>query len=315
MQELIQRARDLIGRGELEEALKALSVLLPEQWGGMADAFLQLKGEYANLEDDRLFGRITRDDSSTKYMQLTSRFLSMLNRLENPPPSSPPVPPPSSVRKILFLAANPFNTGRLRLDIELREIEESLRLAQRRDQFAFHSRMAVRARDLRNSLLEELPQIVHFSGHGVSLSASEAESSRLRDLMLEHDDPNVPSGLSGGLILQDSRDDDGYRVVRAEALGSLFGLLSEDAGSNIECVILSACYSANQADAIKPHVPYVIGMSHRIPDETAITFSQAFYDALGTGRDIPFAFRFAKNALVMDDLPGADLPILISRDS
>jgi hypothetical protein len=38
-------------------------------------------------------------------------------------------------RKILFLAANPKNTSRLRLDEEVREIDDGLTRAKRRDQF------------------------------------------------------------------------------------------------------------------------------------------------------------------------------------
>ena len=38
-------------------------------------------------------------------------------------------------QKILFLAANPKNTGRLRLEQELRDIADGLQRAQKRDQF------------------------------------------------------------------------------------------------------------------------------------------------------------------------------------
>jgi hypothetical protein len=70
------------------------------------------------------------------------------------------------VRKILFLAANPIGTGRLRLDEEVRGIDEGLRLAQHRQDFELVHRWAVRPKDIRQALLEENPAIIHFSGHG-----------------------------------------------------------------------------------------------------------------------------------------------------
>jgi len=74
-----------------------------------------------------------------------------------------PQPP---IRRILILAANPTDTGRLRLDAEVREIQEGLKRSAGRDCFEITSRWAVRTDDLRRALLEHEPHIVHFSGHG-----------------------------------------------------------------------------------------------------------------------------------------------------
>ena len=67
---------------------------------------------------------------------------------------------------ILFLAANPSDEARIRVDREVREIEQRLRLSRYRDRIALHQRHAVRRSDLSQALLETEPQIVHFSGHG-----------------------------------------------------------------------------------------------------------------------------------------------------
>jgi CHAT domain-containing protein len=72
---------------------------------------------------------------------------------------------------ILIVSANPKDTSKLRLDEEAREIEEGLQRSQRRGQFKVKSKWALRARDLRRALLDEQPNIVHFSGHG-ALKAS-----------------------------------------------------------------------------------------------------------------------------------------------
>ena len=68
--------------------------------------------------------------------------------------------------KILILAANPKDTSRLRLDEEVREIENGLQRAQHRENFEVKQKWAVRVQDIRRAMLDVQPNIVHFSGHG-----------------------------------------------------------------------------------------------------------------------------------------------------
>jgi len=69
-------------------------------------------------------------------------------------------------KTILILAANPKNTPRLRLDQEVREIDNGLQRAQRRDEFILKQVWAVRRSDFRRAMLDLKPNIVHFCGHG-----------------------------------------------------------------------------------------------------------------------------------------------------
>jgi hypothetical protein len=98
--------------------------------------------------------------------------------------------------------------------------------------------------------------------------------------------------------------------VPFDALADLFGLCRE----HVECVILNACRSEAQAEAIGEHIPYVIGMNSGINDRAAIEFAVGFYDALGAGRQIEEAFQFAKNAIALQGVTGAHTPVLIRRD-
>jgi hypothetical protein len=174
------------------------------------------------------------------------------------------------VKKILVLSSNPTNTSRLQLDKEIREIDESLRRANKRSEFKIDQRQAVRAEDLRRALLDVEPNIVHFSGHGTEIA---------------------------GIVLEDEH---GYaRLVSIEALASLFKLCA----THVECVFLNACYSATQADAIAEHIDYVIGMNQAIGDAAAIKFSMGFYDALGAGKSIETAFEFGCNAIQLEGIP------------
>ncbi|MEH1844702.1 MAG: hypothetical protein V7L25_06775 [Nostoc sp.] len=56
-----------------------------------------------------------------------------------------------TVKKILILAVNPVNTSRLRLDVEVREIDAGLQRAKKRDQFKLEQKWAVRSRHSQRS--------------------------------------------------------------------------------------------------------------------------------------------------------------------
>jgi hypothetical protein len=180
-------------------------------------------------------------------------------------------------RKILFVASNPTDTPQLRLDKEVREIEEGLRRSNERDRFTLIKISAARAEDLRRSLLDQSPQLVHFAGHG---------------------------GGTNGIALENAEGR--AQQVPNDALADLFGLCSD----HLECVILNACYSDIQAAEIVKHIPYVVGMSAEISDDSAIEFAVAFYDALGAGRPIEAAYRFGCNAINMKGIPEHLTPIL-----
>ena len=183
--------------------------------------------------------------------------------------------------KILFLTSNPSDTSRLRIDKEARDIEEGLRRANQRDSFDFEVRLATRPRDLSRAILDINPQILHFSGHG------ETE----------------------GIVLED--EDGTSKIVTTEAISGLFNLFSD----TIHCVILNSCYSISQAQEISKYILFVIGMSKAIPDSTAITFATSFYDAIGAGRDIEFAFNFGVSNIILEGLKGNEIPVLIRKNN
>src|SRR5581483_5225541 len=76
----------------------------------------------------------------------------------------------SSSINILFLASNPRDTIPLRLDEEMRSIDQALLMAEFRDAFAIQQQWAVRRTELSQHLLRYSPNIVHFSGHGSTAS-------------------------------------------------------------------------------------------------------------------------------------------------
>jgi hypothetical protein len=181
------------------------------------------------------------------------------------------------ITKILILAANPTSTNKLRLDEEVREIMEGLRRSKAREQFAVESRWAVRPDDIRRAILDFEPQIIHFSGHGKA---------------------------EGELIFEDVAGN--AEPVSSEALAGLFELFADQVG----CVLLNACYSHKQADAIAEHINYVIGMKQAIGDEAAIKYAIGFYDALGAGRTIEIAHKFGVNAIQLEGIAEEQTPTI-----
>jgi hypothetical protein len=186
-----------------------------------------------------------------------------------------------AVKKILFLAANPQATSRLGLDTEATEIRQGLERSKGRERFEIVTRWAVDAEELRRSLLDIEPHIVHFSGHGAG---------------------------ADGLVLH--ADEGKAKLASSEALANLFSLFAD-----IECVLLNACYSQVQAEAIYQHVNCVIGMNKAMGDRAAITFAVGFYDALGAGRAYDIAYKFGCSAIDFEDVVQSVTPVLLARHS
>ena len=185
--------------------------------------------------------------------------------------------------KILILTANPQipDYDPLRLDAEVRQIEEALRRSRHRDRFEIATKLAVRTTDLRRALLDNRPQIVHFSGHGTR---------------------------EQGLVLED--DAGKMQLVSTEALGRLFGIFETGA---IECVLLNACYLEVQATVIHQSVDCVIGMNQPIGDKAAVQFAEGFYDALGADSLYDEAFRIGCSAIDLDSSSEYEKPVLKYR--
>ncbi len=184
------------------------------------------------------------------------------------------------MKKILILSANPKDTNKLRLDEEVREIQAALKRANNREQFEIVTEWAVRVDDLRRALLDHEPTIVHFCGHGAG---------------------------SNGLALENNFGQ--VQLVSTESLAKLFKLFK----NTVECVLLNACYSEAQAEAIYQHIDYVIGMNRAIGDRAAIEFAVGFYDALGAGRTYEDCFEIGCASVDLEGIPESETPVLKAR--
>jgi len=236
----------------------AKSKKTPNQSGGV-----NISGSTVNVQGD-VIGR----DKVTKHISGASAR----TKKDSQGQSSNPI-------KILFLAANPQDSVRLRLDEEIRGIKQALLQAEFRDKFAIEQEWAVRVTDLQGHLLRHQPDIIHFSGHGSAASE---------------------------IILEDKTGES--QTVPTRALEQLFAVLKD----NIRCVVLNACYSERQAQAIAKHIDCVIGMSKAIGDEAAINFAVSFYQALGYGKNVKTAFDLGCVQIDMQSLNEQDTPKLLA---
>jgi hypothetical protein len=198
-------------------------------------------------------------------------------------------PSPRSLMKkqtILFLAANPSGTDPRALDREARAIQTELERSGFRDCFELVTRWAAEPLDLLRELRRLKPTVVHFSGHGATGAAG---------------------ALHHGLFFQDPNGSP--QLVSTAALEETFS----SAGASVQLVVLSACYSEVQAQALLPHVSCVVGMSGSIRDASARSFAIGFYGGLGARESVAAAYKQGCAAISLEGLHDCDRPRLAVR--
>lgn len=177
--------------------------------------------------------------------------------------------------KIFILEANPFED--LDLSKEIRSLRRIFDDIESSDEFKVKDNAAASKDKIQKWMLEfeaEEPKddniIVHFCGHGTG---------------------------KNGLVFEDRQGNSD--LVSTNTLKDFFALFK----NRVACVVMNACYSEVQAEAINQHIKYVIGMNQAIQDKAAIAFSTGFYQALGYGKSFEDSFKFGTNAiqLALDD--------------
>jgi hypothetical protein len=171
--------------------------------------------------------------------------------------------------KILFLGASPPSLQKLRIDEEIREIRQEIRLGRGRDRIQIETQLAVRPPDISRALLDVEPDLVHFAGHG--------------------------GGGEESFVAEDHSGDP--VLVPVAGLVKLFGVV----GKNVSCVLVNACSTQQLAMELSATLPeaYVIGMREPVGDGSAISFSVGFYQAMAADRSVEEAFGLGKAQMLM----------------
>lgn len=174
--------------------------------------------------------------------------------------------------RILFVAANPLDTGRLALDEEMRAIQRKVAASPHNDRIEFVAVWAARPDDLLQAINEHRPTVIHFVGHA---------SAR-------------------GLIAVGKN-----RRARLIVNEALLRLLALETASSVRLVMLNACYSADLAEQIERNGGCAVGMSERLDDEAAAAFSSSFFRAIGFGATIREALEQGCASILLEGFDGA----------
>ena len=183
----------------------------------------------------------------------------------------------ASAATLLFLAANPLDTTRLRLDQEARRIDAALRQGRHGERFHLAQQWAVRGEDLLDALLRHHPVIVHFAGHG---------------------------DADGHLYLEDAAER--AAAITPGALASLVGV-----AGGVRCAVLNACWTDALADALLRVSACVVGMTAAVADAAAIAFAAGFYRALADGESIAAAVAAGCAQAAVEHADEAALPVQV----
>ncbi len=300
MSEVIEHIQGLIIEGERTAALQLLRQIAKHdpRLKSRDSIYIQMLGQHNRLERQIAEGTLSESKRTLQENQLDRNLHAEAMRLPSdvtyppgytagdngrPPstgggqavPTDPitptPAPTAAGIVKILMLMANPRETVRLNLEREHARIHEEL--SGQHTFFKLQPKYDVRITELNQAIIKERPNIVHFSGHGRSSKPVAA-------------DPNDPfsepqPGETGGLLLVNPQGD-GLFTAPAPALAFMFQSLVETQHIPLQLVLLNACHSGEQAQAIAQHVPFVIGTSDEVLDEAAWVFSKGFYFSLAT---------------------------------
>ncbi|MEO1513641.1 MAG: CHAT domain-containing protein [Bacteroidota bacterium] len=284
-----QSIKENLPRKNIVQSVNELVELARVHDSGLYNETLLLASRANSLQSDILHGLINASDANVTRNQISYALLSYLEKfdpswqVEMESPMEAPLLQASTNQsiQILFLGVNPIDgPDNRRIDEEARDIENGLRQSRNRDLISMKTKWAITRTELRRALLNEPCNIVHFAGFGRQ---------------------------GEGLVLEDAS---GVTTsVSPSALADLFRLFA----NQIQCVILNACFVQEQAWAIAAHIDYVIGMPSKLPKEAAIEFATAFYDSLGAGRDIDFAFSFAVSSMQLQKEHKIVQPLLFKK--
>jgi hypothetical protein len=182
---------------------------------------------------------------------------------------------------VLYSTANPDASSPLRVDAEMRQVQEAVRGSRLRDNIALHYRPAANLKSIMDGLNDITPGIVHFSGHGYS-----------GGIAVDHAKVKRPSGKV---------------VVSFDLLAKAVAAVDTPP----QVIVLNSCHSAGAKKAFLPPAQAVIAMGDSISDLAATAFAAQFYAAIAAGQSLKAAFAQGVVAIEAVSLNEAKTPQLI----
>jgi hypothetical protein len=180
---------------------------------------------------------------------------------------------------VLFLTASPDQGAPLRVDAEVRRVQEAIRSSKFSENVQVEYRPAADLKTILDGLNDFRPQVVHFSGHS-------STDGLLTDTGAIDSDPS--NELSYGLL--------------AKALDAT--------DMKPAVVVLNSCFSSSAKKDVLPKVTFLVSMSVPISDIAAAAFAPQFYAALASGQSVESAFKQGALAVEATSISEASTPEL-----
>lgn len=187
------------------------------------------------------------------------------------------------VLHVLYSTANPNAKSPLRVDAEMRQVQEAVRGSLLRDNIALHYRPAANLKSIMDGLNDLTPGIVHFSGHGDG-----------GGIAVDHAKVKRPKG----------------KVVTFDLLAQAIAAVDNPP----QVIVLNSCHSAGANRAFLPPARAVIAMGDSISDLAATAFAARFYAAVAAGQSLKAAFDQGVVAVSAVSLNEAKTPQLVLAD-
>jgi hypothetical protein len=183
------------------------------------------------------------------------------------------------MKTFLNLYANPKRTEKIKLDEEIRHIQDDIGWTQVTNVQLVNIGF-VKKPDLLTQIQRHKPVLVHFSGHATEY---------------------------GEIVLEDVNRQPS--LVSPQALEGVF----KNFKNMIKLVVLNCCYSEIQAEAISKHIPCVIGMQKALTENTGRIFSSKLLQSLVLGYSIKQSFDMATTELELVHPGLGETPRLIEK--
>jgi CHAT domain/Effector-associated domain 11 len=299
MNNLQSQIQNLVAQAKIDEALELFGQWAEKNNAELYNNVILLKGRFSTSKRNENLGLVSFSDASRDRAIIANSVLELSKQISSSLPVVDVLGKPAKSNTILFLSSNPINTDKLELEKEFAKLYTSLRESNNFP-FDIKPEWTVTPQELQSNMLEQRPRIVHFSGHGIG--GGQAGDRAIGEASTPEQE--------AGIYLQDANGKG--QLVSGFALANLFKICLKR--FPIDAVLLNACHSKSQAEAIsQAGVPYVIGMNRAVKDSTAIVFSTGFYRGLASENDIEFAFDLAVNAIMLEGLSGEDIPVLYKQ--
>ena len=188
-------------------------------------------------------------------------------------------PKPKKNLAVLYLTASPESKESLRVDVEVRRVQQAIRSSKFRDKIMVEFRPAADIQSILKGLNYIRPKIVHFSGH---------------------------SSAEGVAADNQSVDDPGYVDLSFDLLAQ--ALQATDEPPNV--VVLNSCESSAAKDRVLKSAKVLVSMKRGISDIAAAAFAPQFYAAIASGQSVQAAFNQGAVAVAASSISEIDTPEL-----